>query len=235
MNRQQLKDEIVFKLTGGLLSCELDDKALDTVINFSMREIQRYIDTTKIISIPYKRCIDMKEYKVNSVSRVFRTVGYTDSSPESATTDPMAVSQWQLLSGMGNMSSFSDYALNYASWNTLLQIRNTVSTDLTFRYDKTDEKLYINVSSNSPENITIEYVPRYDDVTEITSDFWIDQLTQLCVAHAKIAVGRIRTRYNQSGALWGMDGETMLNEGNQEYTELKERLIAATQLTYPMD
>lgn len=237
MDRQQLKEEIIFKLTGGLLDCELDDKALDMLINSAMREIQRYIDSTKIITIPYKRCIDMKPYKANSVSRVYRSEGYSTDEGESQepSVDPMYVQQWQLLSGTGNLQNFSNYTLDFASWNTLLQIRNTISTDLIFKYDKTAERLYINVASNMPITITIEYVPRYDDISEITSDFWIDNLTKMCVAMGKIALGRIRTRYTQSGALWTQDGETLLTEGNTELNDLREHLIKSTQLNYPID
>ena len=238
MERASLRDEIVFKVTGGLLQCELDEKALNTLINSAMREIQRYIDTTRIITIPYQRCIDMTKYKVNSVSRVYRATGFTSDNGQSDTdlvVDPMYASQWQLLTGTGNLYNFSDYAYNYASWNTLLQIRNTSSTDLIFRYDKTDEKLYINIATNFPQKITIEFVPRYDDVSDIKSDFWIDMLTRLCVALAKVALGRIRTRYTQTGAQWTQDGETMLNEGNAELTDIRERLVKATQLNYPVD
>ena len=238
MERASLRDENVFKVTGGLLQCELDEKALNTLINSAMREIQRYIDTTRIITIPYQRCIDMTKYKVNSVSRVYRATGFTSDNGQSDTdlvVDPMYASQWQLLTGTGNLYNFSDYAYNYASWNTLLQIRNTTSTDLIFRYDKTDEKLYINIATNFPQKITIEFVPRYDDVSDIKSDFWIDMLTRLCVALAKVALGRIRTRYTQTGAQWTQDGETMLNEGNAELTDIRERLVKATQLNYPVD
>ena len=238
MERASLRDEIVFKVTGGLLQCELDEKALNTLINSAMREIQRYIDTTRIITIPYQRCIDMTKYKVNSVSRVYRATGFTSDNGQSDTdlvVDPMYASQWQLLTGTGNLYNCSDYAYNYASWNTLLQMRNTTSTDLIFRYDKTDEKLYINIATNFPQKITIEFVPRYDDVSDIKSDFWIDMLTRLCVALAKVALGRIRTRYTQTGAQWTQDGETMLNEGNAELTDIRERLVKATQLNYPVD
>ena len=238
MERASLKDEIVFKVTGGLLQCELDDKALNILIDSGLREIQRYIDSTKLITIPYSKCIDMSKYKVNSVSRVRRAIGFTsDNGPDDTdlVVDPMYASQWQLLTGTGNLYNFSDYAYNYASWNTLLQIRNTTSTDLIFFYDKSSEKLYINVASNFPQKITIEFVPRYDDVSEIKSDFWIDMLTRLCVALAKVALGRIRTRYTQVGAQWTQDGETMLSEGNAELTDLRERLVKATQLNYPVD
>ena len=53
----------------------------------------------------------------------------------------------------------------------MLQIRNTVSTDLQFRFDKHTNQLYINIASDKPEYITIEYVPLYKDVSEIVSDY----------------------------------------------------------------
>lgn len=51
------------------------------------------------------------------------------------------------------------------------QIRNTISTDLAFKYDKHTNRLYINVAYNEPKFITIEYIPRYNDVSEIISDY----------------------------------------------------------------
>ena len=52
-------DEIKLKLTGGVVHLELDDATLQRVLDSTMREVQRYIDTTKLITIPYKQCIDM--------------------------------------------------------------------------------------------------------------------------------------------------------------------------------
>lgn len=46
-----------------------------------------------------------------------------------------------------------------------------MSTDLMFKYDKHDNKLYINISGDKPNYITIEYVPLYTDVSEIVSDY----------------------------------------------------------------
>lgn len=236
MELKAYRDEIKLKLTGGVLELELDDKALNAIIHSALRELQRYLCSTKLITIPYSKCIDMAKYKVNSVSRVYRADGFTsDDGSGSGVTDPMYASQWQLLSGTGNLYNFQDYAYNYASWNTLLQIRNTTSTDLLFRFDRDSEKLYINVASNLPTNITIEYVPRVTNVTEVTSDYWIDMLSRLSVALAKITVGRIRSRYTQTNALWAQDGEQLLAEGNSELAELREYLQANTQLVFPID
>lgn len=244
MDRQAYIDEIKFRLTGNLLETELDTKAFDTIINVSLREIQRYISSTKILTIPFSRCIDLSSVKdetdnnikINSVVRIFRADGYVgDSASSTGMVDPMYASQWQLLGGTSNMRNFQDYMYNYGSWNTLMQIRNTTSTDLAYRYDKSSNKLYINVASNLPSRITIEYVPRYDDVSEIVSDYWIDMLVRLCVANAKVIVGRIRSRYSQSNALWAQDGDTLLNEGNSELAELREHLVTNSQLVYGID
>lgn len=244
MDRQAYIDEIKFRLTGNLLETELDTKAFDTIINVSLREIQRYISSTKILTIPFSKCIDLskikdeedKEVKINSISRIYRADGYVgDTSSSTGMVDPMYAAQWQLLGGTSNMRNFQDYMYNYGAWNTLLQIRNTTSTDLAYRYDKSSNKLYINVASNLPARITIEYVPRYDDVSEIVSDYWIDMLVRLCVANAKVIVGRIRSRYSQSNALWAQDGETLLNEGTSELSEIRDHLVTNTQLVYGID
>lgn len=76
-----------------------------------------------------------------------------------------------------------------------------MSTDLAFRFDKHTNRLYINIAYNKPNYITIEYVPRYNDVSQIVSDYWIDMLIRLAVALTKVTVGTIRRRYTQSNAL----------------------------------
>ena len=241
MDRQAYIDEIRFKLTGGILELELDDKSLNQLLDSSFREIQRYIDLTSFVTVPYSACIDMNKINnghINAVAKVYRADGYisnNDQIENPLEVDPMYAQQWQLISGVGNLNNFTDYAYNYAAWNTLLQIRNTTSTDMAFIFDRSKNKLYINTSSGLPDTITIEYVPRFDDVSEIYSDFWIDVIIRMAVALGKVTLGRIRTRYTQSNALWQQDGQTMLDEGNSELSSLREELKASTQLCYPID
>ena len=147
----------------------------------------------------------------------------------------MYATQWQMLAGVGNLNYFQDASYNYMSWSTLQQIRNTMSTDLAFKFDRDSNKLYINISTGIPEMITIEYVPVYKDVSDVVSDFWIDVIMKHAIARTKIIVGRIRSRYTQSNALWLQDGDTMLSEGNAELTQIRTDLKASTQLVYPID
>lgn len=229
-------DEIKLKITGGVIDLEINDDVIASIVNASLRELQRYIDSTKIITIPYSACIDMSPYKPSSVSRVYRSVGYGvgNSEANNNSYDPMYMGMWQMMSGNGNLYNINDWVYNYSSWNTALQIRNTLSTDLLFRYDRTGNKLYINCAFDHPETITIEYIPRYTDVSEIDSDFWIDMLMKLSIANTKVAIGRIRTRFTQSNALWTQD-TNILQEGLDELADIREKLKQSTYLQYPVD
>ena len=48
-------------------------------------------------------------------------------------------------------------------------------------------------------------------------------------------VGRIRTRFKQSGALWEQDGDTLLEEGKTEYENLRTKLEVNDALCAPID
>ena len=237
MDMQMVKDEVLLKLTGDVVSMELSDATLTKIINSALREVQRYIDTFKMVTVPYSSCIDVSTYKVSAITGVRRAEGYMagSSATTGATMDPLYASQWMLLSGIGNVGHVKDYASNLAAWNSLLQIRNTISTDLAFYFDKTENKLYINVSAGIPKEVTLIYVPRIDDVSEITSDYWQDVLVRLSVAIAKVTVGRVRTKFKQSNALWTLDGDQILEEGNNELTALRQELKDSTQLCYGID
>lgn len=237
MDLQSYIDEIKLALTGGILKLELPDTTLAQVVNKSLRTVQRYIDTPKLITVPYARCIDMADFKTSAVTKIYRAEGYLDAgnSTTSGTSDPFYAQQWQIFSNGGTLYNLSSYVANYASYNTLLQMRNTTSTDLSFRYDKADNKLYINCAHDYPDYITIEYIPIFESVEEVTSDYWIDIIAKLSIAQTKIILGRIRSRYTQSNALWTQDGETLLNEGNAEMQALTEMLDTNAQLSYSID
>ena len=237
MKLSAYRDEIKIQLTGGVLDLELTDQTLNKVINSAFREVQRYINTTKLMTIPYARCIDLKDSCVSAVTAVYRTEGYlaNNGAVNPLLSDPMYMTQWQILSGNGTLYNLQDWVYNFASWNTMLQLRNTMSTDMNFIYDKNTEKLYINVASDFPNLITIEYVPRYKNVQDVTSDYWIDIIMRLSVALSKIALGRIRSKFTQSNALWTLDGPTLLQEGNEELKELRETLRTNSNLILPID
>jgi hypothetical protein len=182
-----------------------------------------------MITVPWASCIDLDgeffREKVSSIVKVYRTEGLGDSDGGlSVMNDPVQMAQFAIFSNGGTMYNLQDYVMNYASWMTMYQIKNTMSTDLAFREDRHDNKLYISCGNSRPSMITVEYIPKLKSVEDIKSDYWIDILIRLCIAMTKVVLGRIRTRFTQSNALWTQDGERILEEGNTELKELREVL-----------
>lgn len=235
MQLADIREEIKLKLFGYVLESEITDETIDKIIYSCLRELNRYYDNNVLITIPFSRCIDMTEYNVSSVTRIYRVEGFTGNNEHSGVVDPTLMAQYQLLGNVGNMARYNDAMYAYASWNTMLQIRNTLSTDLAFQYDKQGNKLYINVSNGEPTTITIAYIPKLVEPEDIVSDYWIDVLIRLCVATTKITLGRIRTRFTQSNILWQQDGELMINEGTQELNELRTTLQENNNISYIID
>ena len=240
MTKEDVRQEVTLELTGQVLEMELDDSTLDLTINKALRELQRYWDETTLVTIPYASCINYAGTPLeesSSIVRVYRTVGVGNSEDagNSVTMDPMYAQQWMVFSNAGTMYNLQDYVMNYAAWSTLSQVRNTISTDLAFREDKHACKLYINNNISSPGNITVEYIPKLRSVEDIKSDYWKDVLVRMSLDLVKIQIGRIRTKFTQSNALWTLDGDKLLEEGNTDLKELREILRANSNMVYPID
>ena len=240
MTKQSIIDEVKLELTGYVLELELEDATIGLNIDRSLRELQRYWDETTFVTIPYASCIDYKGTPLedsSSVVRIYRTVGIGNSEDagNSLTMDPLYAQQWMVFSNAGTMYNLQDYVMNYASWNTLTQIRNTMSTDLSFTEDKHACKLYINNNISSPGDITVAYIPKLKDVEDIKSDYWVDILIRMTLDFTKIQIGRIRTKFTQSNALWSLDGDKLLEEGTTDLKELREILRSNSNLIYGID
>lgn len=232
-------DLIKLELTGNQIELEIKDEDIKWIVNKALKKVQRYIDSTRLATVNYSSCIDVKGLNISSVVAIYRTTGGTsiDSSSGYGMNDPEYMQRYSSFSygNINSIGSLSNFVSNYAAYSTMAQIRNTLSTDLFFKYDKDQEKLYVNVSQGTPNKITIEYVPVYKNVEEITSDYWIDILQRLSLAMTKIVLGRIRTYASQSGAVWEIDGNTILEEGKSELNDLESILRENSTLFYPVD
>ena len=240
MKLEDVLSEIKLELTGYVLDMEITDETLVSVIKKALRELERFWDETTMITVPFASCIDLDgeffKEKVSSIVKIYRTEGVGDASSSiSVTNDPIQMAQFAIFSNGGTMYNLQDYVMNYASWMTMYQIKNTMSTDMSFREDRHNKKLYINKANGAPNFITIEYIPKLQEVDDIKSDYWIDILIKYCVALTKIVLGRIRTRFTQSNALWTQDGDKILEEGNTELKELRELLRLNSNMTYLID
>lgn len=228
--------EIKLELTGGVLELEIPDTTISQLVNKAFREIQRYIDIPKFVTVPFSKCIDLEGWKHSSILKVYRAEGFDSTSVNSSgLNDPMYMQQWQIFSNGNTMYNLNNYILNYASYATLVRLKNTLSTDMSWKEDKQGNKLYINCSSDFPKNVTIEYIPVYESVEEVEDDYWTDKIARLALALTKITLGRIRTYATQSNAIWALDGDTLLNEGNTEAAALRQELVDNMNFYVPID
>lgn len=239
MKLEDVLDEMKLELTGHVLELEITDDTLIAVVNKALRELERFFDESTMITIPFASCIDLEgsffKEKVSSIVKVYRTEGVGDSGDVSINTDPLQLAQFTIFSNGGTMYNLNDYVMNYASWMTVQKIKNTMSTDLSFKEDRHNNKLYISTSNGKPSMITVEYIPKLTSVEDIKSDYWTDILVRYCIALAKVILGRIRTRFTQSNALWTQDGDKMLEDGNTELKELREVLRVNSNMQFLID
>lgn len=227
--------EIKLELTGGVLDLEITDEVIASLVNKAFREIQRYIDIPKFITVPFSSCIDLEGWKHSAILKIYRTDSYVSTDGTNIERDPMAMQQWMVFSGGATMYNLESYLMNFLSYNTLLQMRNTISTDMSWKEDKEGKKLYINCAYDKPTTITIEYIPVYQSVEEIEDDFWTDKIARLSMALVKVTLGRIRSYAKQSNAIWQLDGDTLLQEGNSELNEIRQKLEDNMNFYVPID
>lgn len=239
MKLEDVLSEIKLELTGYILDMEIEDETLVSVVKKSLRELERFWDETTMITVPFASCIDLTgeffKEKVSSIVKIYRTEGVGDASGLSVANDPIQMAQFAVFSNGGTMYNLNDYIMNYASWMTMYKIKNTMATDLAYKEDRHNHKLYISTANGAPRMITIEYIPKLTSVEDIQSDYWIDILIRYCIALTKVVLGRIRTRFTQSNALWTQDGDKMLEEGTADLKELREILRINSNMTYLID
>ena len=148
MKLEDVLDEIKLELTGYILDMEIADETLVAVVKKSLRELERFWDETTMITVPFASCIDTSgdffKEKVSSIVKIYRTEGVGDNDGNlSVMDDPIHLAQFAIFSNGGTMLNLQDYVMNYASWMTMYKIKNTMSTDMSFKEDRHNHKLVL--------------------------------------------------------------------------------------------
>ena len=60
MKLEDVLDEIKLELTGLILDMEINDETLVSVVKKALRELTRYWDESRLITIPFASCIDLE-------------------------------------------------------------------------------------------------------------------------------------------------------------------------------
>ena len=95
MELQDYVEDIKLELTGGITHLVIPDEVIAKLVMKTLREVQRYCDETRLMTIPYAKCIDLSDTDISSVSAVYRVYGKGNETSSSTSTisgyDPVAI------------------------------------------------------------------------------------------------------------------------------------------------
>lgn len=228
MTLAEYTEEIAFTLGGTVLDLEIGND-LERCVNKAFREVKRYVTTPAYMTIPFNsstggNTVSLKDKNVYSVINVMRPDSYNSISMNTLDVFGLA----QSYSAITNMPSYMNRVLR-------LQQMNTISTDLDFVWDAHTKQLSVAMNPPYTSQITIQYIPDYQSVEEITEVYWVDIILKLATAYAKQVLGRIRSKYTLNSAQYNLDGETLLAEAKEEITEITTFLKENVDLAFPLD
>ena len=230
MTLAEYVDEIMFTLGGTVVDVEIE-KDLPRCVNKAFREIKQYVTTPAYMTIPFGAqaqgiggTVDLSDKNVYSVVNVMRPDSYNSLSMNTLDVFGLNLSY----SAVTNMDAYANRMLR-------LQQMNTISTDLDFLWDAHRKQLSVTMNPPFSNMITIQYIPDYKDVEEITEVFWVDLILKLATAYAKQILGRIRSKFTLNSSQYSLDGETLLNEANAEIQEIQTFLRTNVDLAFPID
>ena len=223
-------DDITLMLGGTCVDLEIQ-KDIPKCVNKAFREIKQYVTTPAYITVPFGAnvlgqgtTIDLSDKNIYNVICVMRPNSYNSLSMN--TLDVFGLNQ--VYSSLQNMEAYANRML-------LLQQLNTISTDLDFVWDYHTKKLSVTMNPPYTNMITIQYIPDYKDVEEITEPFWVDKILQLATAYAKLVIGRIRSKFTLNSSQYSLDGEALVQEANQEIQEIRTFLQTNVDLSFTLD
>lgn len=228
MTREEYVEDVKISLGAPIVEVEIEE-LLGKLVDKSFREVRRYITETHFITVPYSQTgIDVSDYHIDSIEYIFRThnpartVDFTDIYTLSTLNT-------------GNSSSVNLLLSDYLYRTQMTQIKNTISTDLDYTYDKAAQKLYINTVYPIPEYVTLVYIPEFKDVSDIMENYWINYVQRLSLAFAKETLGRVRGKYDLSSSLYKLDGDQLISEGIAERDTIRQELNENSDIVFPID
>ena len=227
MTLQATIEEIKFKLgasSGMGIKLELNNKDLTMLTQSSLRQLTTYMDTPKFVTVPFSDSIDISKLKLASVINIMRAEAPAGVM-QGVSLDPFYLSGVTSVQTDGTVSTHGimQTQIQYA---VRAMMQNTVQEDLSYMTDLYNKKLFVSYSGIKPTNITIIYKPIIESVEDLPSDYWVNFLIRLAVAHGKIVIGEIRTKYSVPNSPMQVNGNELLTAGREELTTTLEELKA---------
>lgn len=227
MTMQEIVQQVSFML--GIPSNEnVEDLQVEQAVLIAFRELKRYMKTPVDKTVPFMKRLDLVKLGINTkkiinVQAAYPRIGLTMSSIDSGNVFQVAAAV-NTYSAIGQTSSLNIDPI--MTEMAMAQVRNTLATDFQWRYDIDNQVIYCAHREPMPTQVTITYMPEYQDVSEIQNDTWIDYLIRLSECFMKKSLGRSRSKYKVEGSNVSFDGEILLQEANTELEAIRQELEA---------
>ena len=225
MTMAEIVDQVSFML--GLPANEnVENLQVEKAVLIAFRELKRYMRTPVDKTVPFAKRLDLVKLGIHTVKVLYVQAAYPRIGLTLGTIDSGNVFQVaaavNTYSAIGQTSSLNIDPI--MSEMAMAQVRNTLSTDFQWTYDSNNQVIYCTHRDPQPTQVTIRYVPDYQDVSEIVGTSWIDYLIRLSEANMKKALGRSRSKYKIEGSNVSLDGEVLLAEANAELETIRSEL-----------
>lgn len=208
---------VCVQLGGSVVDLAIKNDLPYIIEKIAFEDLKNYMKTIHTMTIAYTPSINLEGKKVANVKYVLRNMNNSTSITGMDTNLFIYQTQGQY--------GINQFAKDQITYNLLInQVKNTISTDMDFYYDKLHEVLYIYSQNPIPSAVTIGYIPEFENVNEIYSPYWISYLKRFSVAYAKEAEGRIRSKYTLSSSTYQLDGNTLLSESQAELSQIRDEL-----------
>lgn len=227
MTMAEIVDQVSFML--GLPANEnVEGLQIEKAVTISFRELKRYMKTPVEKTVPYSTRLDLNKLGIVTKNVLYvqaakPRLGLTMSSIDSGNVFQTAAAV-NVYSEIGNTSSINIDPI--MTEMAMAQVRNTLGTDFQWRYDTNNNVIYVAHRDPHPAQVTVRYVPDYQDVSEIKSERWLNYLIRMSEANMKKALGRSRSKYRIEGSNVSLDGEALLAEANAELETIRQELEA---------
>lgn len=230
MLMSEIVDQVSFSL-GIPANNNVEDLQIEKAVIIAFRELKAYMKTPVDKTVPYSTRIDLLKNGINTTRVLYvypakPKIGLNIANVDSSNVFALAASA----NSGGLLKSNSNGDLSpIVQQMALAQVSNTLSQDFQWKHDVVNQVVYCTCKQSRPSQVTVRYKPKYEDVSEIVSDTWIDYLIRLSEAHMKKALGRSRSKYKVEGSNVTLDGEILLQEAKEEFQTIREELKARKQ------
>lgn len=206
MNIGEAIDYVKLLLGGRHINLEIEDTDIEVILNSAVAKLTSFVDLTDIKEVP---ALDVQEFEATDVIRV-----YNNRNVTLGTDLEIDLFSTYLFANRDVFSTSIKDSIIYRGYSSMAND----SILRSFKY--IGNKLYL---YNYTGLVTVEYIPKNISFETLGTKYqdWVIRYSKvLC----KEVLGRIRSKYKSSSSPFELDGDTLLNELENEKQQLLEEI-----------